>query len=226
MKVISHRGAHSEFPENTMAAFRCAVDIGVDAIETDVLVSKDGHFVLRHDDTLFTGGQWHYVKDLTWDELKRIDLGKGHRIPSLEEFLETYIGMMPLFLDVKCHGISDSLIRFLKPYRSRGPLHITTFLQDEIIKMGTLDPSFPRSIVMTALPPHFEPILEKAGVREISLFRGYLHPAMISRLHEKQIVVRVYPVNMPREAEQLASWDVEGIFTDQPSLMQFLRAGK
>ena len=92
----SHRGDRKHFPENTMSAFRACVELGLDAIETDVRMTKDGHLVLIHDRSVArtTNGEGS-VDLMTLEELKALDAGfwkgpqhVGERIPTVEEFLE------------------------------------------------------------------------------------------------------------------------------------------
>jgi len=94
--VAAHRGWSDAYPENTMEAFRAAAELGVDSIETDIRISKDGHLVLIHDDTVdrTTNGSGA-VKDMTLAQLQALDAGihkgeafRGCRIPTLIEFLD------------------------------------------------------------------------------------------------------------------------------------------
>ena len=84
--VAAHRGWRSKYPENTMEAFRAAIELGVDQIETDVRITKDGVLVLIHDDTVdrTTNGIGR-VCDLTLADLKALDAGSGTQIPTLTE---------------------------------------------------------------------------------------------------------------------------------------------
>ncbi len=95
MLVIAHRGASGNAPENTMAAFKKAVALGANFIETDLQLSRDARFVAIHDATVnrTTNGQGT-VHDMTLTELRRLDAGSwfgsefaGERIPTLEEIL-------------------------------------------------------------------------------------------------------------------------------------------
>jgi glycerophosphoryl diester phosphodiesterase len=94
--IIAHRGDSSLCPENTMAAFRKAVEVGSDGIETDVHLTKDGKVVISHDGYLgrVCNGKGN-ISDYTYDELKKFDAGswfsedfKGERLPLLEELLD------------------------------------------------------------------------------------------------------------------------------------------
>ncbi|WP_433664791.1 glycerophosphodiester phosphodiesterase [Nocardia sp. CA-128927] len=108
--VIAHRGLASGLPENTLAAFRGAIALGVDAIEIDLRVTADGHVVVMHDDTVDRTTDGHgRVADLTLAEIKTLDAGRyagpafgGERVPTYGEVLEALQGSrMQLLLDIK-----------------------------------------------------------------------------------------------------------------------------
>ncbi|MBQ8849402.1 MAG: hypothetical protein IJ011_03595 [Clostridia bacterium] len=92
----AHRGDRKHFPENTMGAFRATVEMGCDAIETDVRMTKDGHLVLIHDrDVKRTTNGEGFVDEMTLEEIRALDAGFwkgdefiGTKIPTVEEFLE------------------------------------------------------------------------------------------------------------------------------------------
>lgn len=95
-RIIAHRGHNSTFPEQTMAAFNAAVDLGADMIETDIRTSRDGVAVLLHDRTVdrTTSGTGE-ISDLSWFEIEALDAGnwfapafRNERIPRLEALFE------------------------------------------------------------------------------------------------------------------------------------------
>ena len=107
--VAAHRGWSEKYPENTMAAFQAAIDIGVDQLETDVRVTRDGELVLIHDATVdrTTNGTGK-VNDKTFGEIRALDAGsykgeefKGAQIPTLREFLELVKDHPTITLDVE-----------------------------------------------------------------------------------------------------------------------------
>jgi glycerophosphoryl diester phosphodiesterase len=100
--VAAHRGWSSRYPENSMLAFRAAAEIGVDQIEMDIRVTRDGELVVFHDETVdrVSNGSGK-VCDFTLKELQSFDIGikkgeefSGTRIPTLVEFLD-YIKSLP-----------------------------------------------------------------------------------------------------------------------------------
>lgn len=100
--VAAHRGWKDKYPENTIAAFQAALDIGVDQIETDVRVTKDGKLVLFHDPTVerTTNGTGR-VCDYTLEDLQKLDAGNGEKIPTFREFLELVKDHPTLTLDIE-----------------------------------------------------------------------------------------------------------------------------
>lgn len=223
MRVIAHRGASAVRPENTLAAFEEAIRIGVDAIELDVHRSRDGRLVVLHDDLIQLGGEWRYVGELGYDELQRLDLGGGQRVPALDQVLDRMRPRCALVLEIKAFGLAEPLGALLRRHGLGPDLHVTSFLHEEVAEIGRLCPELARSITMAAMPIRFEPLLEDAGTSEVSLFRGYLNRDIASRLRERGVRIRAYPVNLPREAERMAEWGVDAIYTDDPAAMQSLR---
>lgn len=223
MQIISHRGASAGAPENTFLAFDHAIRQGVDALETDVLLTKDGQMVCRHDNLIQKDGTWYYLEELSAAELNKIDLGSGERVPSLEEVLERYGRKLPLLLDLKCPGLAVKLKSYFTQHKMPAHLHFTSFFLDEIRTLAEAFPEAGHSIVLSALPGRFQPLFEDSRTREVSLYRGYLTLDTVKKLQDHGICIRVYPVNVPKEAAKLDDWKIDGIFTDQPDVMQFLR---
>ncbi len=100
--VAAHRGWSDKYAENTMEAFRAAANLGVDQIETDVRLTKDGELVLFHDETLerVTDGCGKVI-DHTLSELEKLKVKGAGRIPTLIEFLELFSHHTSLTLDME-----------------------------------------------------------------------------------------------------------------------------
>jgi glycerophosphoryl diester phosphodiesterase len=222
MQIIAHRGANLEQPANTLAAFERALEIGVDALEADLLLTRDGQIVVCHDDYLQIEGQWQRVCDLTCDDLKHVDLGKGQAIPTLEQFLGRFEGRSKLMLDLKAFGLARPLADVLNKKKGLD-VHVTSFLHQEIVEIKQLCPEVERSIVLASMPIRFQTLFEDTHTNEVSLFRSYLNSEIVRRLVDHGILVRAYPVNHYKEAVSLSEWGVHAIFTDDPLKMQGLR---
>ncbi|WP_297457905.1 glycerophosphodiester phosphodiesterase family protein [Thermococcus sp.] len=87
--VLGHRGYSSRYPENSLLAFKKAVEVGADGVELDVWLTKDGKVVVMHDETIDrTSDMSGRQKDMTLEDLKKADIGMGERIPTLDEVFE------------------------------------------------------------------------------------------------------------------------------------------
>lgn len=124
--VAAHRGWRSRYPENTMAAFRGALELGVDQIETDVRITKDGELVLIHDPTVdrTTNGSGK-VCEMTLAELQSLDAGQGERIPKLRDLMELVKDHPTLTLDLE-----------LKEYPAPGWEEVSYSVADRVIAMA------------------------------------------------------------------------------------------
>lgn len=145
--VAAHRGWRSDYPENTMAAFRAALDLGVDQIETDIRITRDGEFVLIHDATVdrTTNGTGK-VCDKLLCELQSLDAGsymgdafRGERIPLLRDLMELVKDHPTVTLDLELkeypvagweetsHSVCDRVIAMVEEYGFGDRVVLNTF---------------------------------------------------------------------------------------------------
>lgn len=123
--VAAHRGWKSKYPENTLEAFRAALTLDVDQLETDVRVTKDGALVLIHDANVDrTTNGTGMVCELTLRELKELDAGNGAKIPTLTEFMELVKDHPTITLDIE-----------LKEYPTAGREELAYSVCDRVLKM-------------------------------------------------------------------------------------------
>lgn len=123
--VAAHRGWCGKYPENTMAAFRAALELGVDQIETDVRITKDGELVLIHDGTVDrTTNGTGAVDAYTFEELRKLDAGNGEQIPTLIELMELVKDHPTLTLDIE-----------LKEYPTEGREALSYSVCDRVLEI-------------------------------------------------------------------------------------------
>ena len=107
-----HRGNADEFPENTMASFRSAIDLGVDVIECDVHLTADHQLAVIHDHLLDRTTNGHgEVSKMTFDEIRKVDAG-GSQVPAFEEVLAFARGKIGVYIDSK--QISAKEVRHIR----------------------------------------------------------------------------------------------------------------
>ncbi|HID15455.1 MAG TPA: glycerophosphodiester phosphodiesterase, partial [Candidatus Atribacteria bacterium] len=115
--VVAHRGASAYEPENTLRAIRRAIEIGADVVEIDVRLTKDGYPVVIHDETVdrTTNGSG-LVNEFSLDELRKLDAGKGEKIPLLSEVLDLVAGKINVFIEIK---VDEAVIPSLREVDAR-----------------------------------------------------------------------------------------------------------
>ena len=123
--VAAHRGWKTKYPENTLEAFKAALTLDVDQLETDVRVTRDGELVLIHDATVdrTTNGSGK-VCDMTLAELKALNAGDGAKIPTLIEFMELIKNHPTITLDIE-----------LKEYPTEGREELAYSVCDRVLKI-------------------------------------------------------------------------------------------
>ncbi len=156
--VIAHRGAHQEFPENTMPAYRAAIELGCDMVEVDIRETADGQYVSFHDSELDrkTDGCGP-VASYTLEELKQLEAGawfnssfSGERIPTFAEVLSEISGNIGAYVDVK-NAPPDSVVAFLQRH-NMVETSVVYASPEELSAMQKLDgritplPELPRSL--------------------------------------------------------------------------------
>jgi len=136
MIIVGHRGWLQKYPENTLASFKAALDLGVDALELDVHVTRDNHIAVIHDEEVdrTTDGKGP-VREMTLAQLKRLDAGRwfdehfrGERIPTLDEVMQLVAGKVPLAIEVKSprettDRLNEKFLPLLRRYPGKVVVH-------------------------------------------------------------------------------------------------------
>src|SRR5438270_12984091 len=112
---VAHRGAPRERVENTLPGFLLALERGADAVELDVHVPSDHVVVVHHDDVV----QGQRIAPSSWETLSRVDLGRGARIPRLDEVLKTIGDRATVYVELKGQGIEDAVIEVARAHGRR-----------------------------------------------------------------------------------------------------------
>jgi glycerophosphoryl diester phosphodiesterase len=235
--VIAHRGASAYYPENTMPAFKAAVEMNADMIELDVLLSKDNVPIVFHDKYLDkkSNGQG-LLSDHTLSELKKLDAGswfhekfKGVQIPTLQEVLEFTSGKIALNIEIKTEAVSaenntieKSVIDLVERYNLENEVMISSFDYRAIERVKSLNPK-----IQTALLYERQ---QSYGREPVDLVKDYKVDAFnfsanecaanwLSQLNTHQIPFFIYTVNDPGMMKSLIEKGAKGIFTDKPDVL-------
>jgi len=232
--IFAHRGASAYAPENTLAAFRLAVEQGAHAIELDAKLTADGEVVVIHDPTVdrTTGGSG-LVREHTLAELQALDAGaffdetfRGERIPTLAEVFEAVGGQVL---------INVELTNYATPFDDL-PFKVAELVQQFGLQDAVMCSSFSPVALrrfhqqLPAVPLGLLVLPGRKGRWMRRLFTPWtphqaLHPALpgleralVERVHRQGRRVHVFTVNRAEDMRMLCDWGVDGILTDDPLL--------
>jgi glycerophosphoryl diester phosphodiesterase len=230
--VIAHRGFSGAAPENTLAAFRKAIEIGSDMIELDIHLSKDGRIVVIHDETLerTTNGRGKVV-DHTLTDLKKLDAGSpfggqfaGERIPTLEEVLDLAKGRVLVNIEIKNptheqYPITALAYKSLQAVKKAKMLDRVIFSSFNPVSLEHIQKKEPRAGVALLFHRPWNSFLEMTSGKKyevLNLRNIHLNKEKISQVHREGMKVNVYTVNTEEELEQFVRWGADGIITNYP----------
>ena len=233
MLVIAHRGASGHAPENTVASFRRALEMGAKAMEFDVHQTLDHELVVAHDDDLTRCGRdKRRLRNIHWEgEAEKIDVGswfdarfKGERLPRLEDVFELTPVSVELHLEIKhgssvYPGIEERVVDFL---HHRGALLrtlVSSFDKEALYSVRSLDEKVRLGYLLglTTLKTAFKEMKELSA-ESLNLSARQTTARVVKAAHERGYKVLVYTVNTPAERDRLDKLGVDGIFCNYPEL--------
>ena len=232
---VAHRGASGKglAPENTLPAFDKALKLGVDAIEMDVRLTRDGCVVVMHDDTLDrTTDQTGPVAELSLKQLKAADAGcrfdpkfARTRVPTLKEALNLLRGKAIAVVEIKAEGIAEAVVEVIKQADASHYVIPHSFSADTVRSVAQIAPGLPTGLIVGAnaeAAPDSWGIqlchqLSEIGANMLSLNFGAASPLLLNQLRVRGFSVWVWTPNKVQELRQMAAMPVDGIVTDYPN---------
>ena len=228
MLVIAHRGASGYAPENTIAAFRKAVAMGVTFIETDLHLSRDARFVAIHDGTLdrTTNGKGA-VHEFTLADLRKLDAGSwfgsefaGERIPTLEEILQfAKKHDVVFYLELKPGGSWGGEHALIGALRESGEIARTVVISFDASILAAVRKIEPTLMTGLLYDGQAADPLTKAlevGARQLAVRGDLVSPSMIKEARRHDLQVVCWTVNHPAHLRLLMEAGVDGIMSDYP----------
>lgn len=225
---VAHRGGIVEgYPENTLTAYRRAIEVGADVIEIDLRGTKDGEVVILHDSTLdrTTNGSGP-VTDRTLAELKALDAGGGETIPTYEEVLGLVSGTgVKLLLDIKVSPMLDKrkVVRLTEQYGLVLDVIVGARTLEDLNEFRQLNPNL-RTLGFVKTIDKID-AFNRAGVDIIRLWDRWIEsePGLVETVHQMGRPVWVTAKDAsPAKIDQLIRSGVNGVLSDYPEQMALL----
>lgn len=240
MKVWAHRGASAFAPENTMEAFKLAVEMNADGIETDVHLSKDNVLILMHDEKLDrTTNGTGYIKDYTYEELKQFNANynkEGYEfchIPTLNELLQLCkdTGIL-LNIEVKTDmiwydEIERRIVELVKEYGVEDKVIYSSFNHYSLKKLKEVDPNAKVGLLyMEGLYKIWNYAVDFEAYALHPVFLACFLDNYVSNCHKHNIAVNAWTVNKMEHMIWFKQQNADGIITDDPKLGSQIRDGE
>lgn len=234
MRLIGHRGARGEAPENTLSGFRYLRQLGVRAVELDIVVSADGELVVIHDSFIDRTTLGHgRVGELTTAELAAVnathrafpDWPETEGIPTLRAVMEVLRDFEHIQFEVKARSEDESLLvaeKFPPLWREFGfgnRAWTTSFNPYYLEYVRRAAPEIPRGFLFE-LDFSLDPvaIALALGCGALGPHQERCSPDLVRQAHEAGLLVSTWTVNTPARMRELAAMGVDSIITDLPAL--------
>jgi glycerophosphoryl diester phosphodiesterase len=220
MAIYAHRGASIEFPENTLAAFQRAVELGAPGAELDVHLTKDGHPVVIHDDSVdrTTNGSGK-VADLTLEEIQELDAGRGEIVPTLGQVLDVVSGHLVLDIEVKEASAAAAVLEEVNRYPNLRWL-ISSFYWDALRYVRSERADAELWVLWPSATDAAIDVAREVNATILNLEYSTVTAEQVERLKKLGIGVGVWTVNDVDEAVRLRDIGVVAICTDDPAALK------
>jgi glycerophosphoryl diester phosphodiesterase len=230
--TIAHRGASGHAPENTMAAFRRAVELGARFIETDLQITRDARVIAIHDFTLdrTTSGKGQ-VHLLPLEQIRALDAGawfgdhgagsfSGERVPTLEEILDFAKEQDVIFyLEIKsgpAWGVEHAVVAALRDHNASARVVILSFDPSTIDSVHRLDSTMMTGFLCEHPSNDLVERTVRVGARQLVARGDLITRAVIEKAHHAGLQVVAWTINEMEQMRRLIAAGVDGIITDYP----------
>ena len=215
---VGHRGARTHEIENTLESFSKAIELGANALELDVRISKDSHLITSHDDNLKkVYGKDVRINEATLAELKQLT---GNRIATLEEALSFIDGKVEkILVELKEVGYEKDVLDLIRAERLEDRVIIISFHEETLARIRNLDKQIETGIIYTKSKQHIDRALELNARYLVPLFR-FVHRRDVAKAHKSNLKVIVWTINSRDQAVLYRAKDVDGIATDKLNIFR------
>ncbi|MCX7794274.1 MAG: glycerophosphodiester phosphodiesterase [Thermodesulfovibrionales bacterium] len=215
---IGHRGACAYEIENTIESFRKAIELGANAIEFDVRMTKDKKLVLSHDDSLKrVYGIDQKIAETTLKELKNLTKGKICTLKEALDFIDDKVNK--ILIELKEKGCESQVIKEITKHKLIERTIIISFSEEILSKVREINQKIETGLIYAR---HKNPISSALSLKAqylLPLYR-FIHTKNVEDAHKKNLKLIVWTINTKEEAEKYISKGVDGIATDRLEILK------
>lgn len=222
---IAHRGASGHEPENTLLAFERAFELGANMIEFDIRTCRTGEVVVMHDSTVnrTTNGAGH-ISETNFADVRKLNAGKGQKIPLLEEVLDLSEGRLKLNVELKDERAAEPAAALINKYISKSAFNEDDFLISsfDVVALKKFKDAAPL-IRLMPLRLFFSSALyelsDNMGSHFVDVSFPLLKKRRIKKARKRGFKILTGVINDPVKIAHFKSLGVDGIFSDYPDLL-------
>lgn len=234
MRILGHRGASADFPENTLEAFLGAVEQGADGVELDVIRCGSGELVVCHDEWLdrLAGLHWD-VRLTSWSRLQQVDVGSRlgfapARMPLLRDVLEALPARVAVNIELKCittddHGLTLDTAALVTELHQQERVFFSSFNPFCLVRLARAYPSLARGLLIDPDLPwapqawFWLPVTARTSVHPHS---SQITAERVNRWHAQGWAVAAWTVDELDEARRLRALGVDDLITNRPGALR------
>jgi len=232
--ILCHRGAKNYAPENTLSAFKTALELGADGFELDVQLTSDGHVVVFHDKAVDRTTNGHgKTSKLQFAELRELDAGssfseefRGEKIPTLDEVFETFGKRAIINVELKnfstpFDNLAEKVCEVVRRHTMQKNVLFSSFLPWNLWKAARILPEVPCGLITAK---GWRGVLVRSFVfyfgnyYALHPFLDSVTPQQVHRVHRLKRKINVWVVNREDDIQRLHNWGVDGFLTDEPEM--------
>ena len=221
VEIIGHRGAAELEPENTIRSIIKAIECEANFVEVDIRRTKDGVLIAMHDETVdrTTNGTGK-VSELTFEEIRKLDAGKGEKVPTIEEILDVTKGKVKLILELKEKGYEDQVIELIKSKNMINDVIVVSFHANAIRRIKELEPRITTGYLFMKSPFQALEIAKSCGAKILGAYYKVVNSSFIYMAKSYGFKTIVWTVNNEKDIINMIKIGVDGITSDNPCLVK------
>ena len=218
--IMGHRGAAALEPENTLLSIARAMEIGVDAVEIDVRLSKDKEIVVIHDSTVdrTTNGTGP-VSSYALKEIKNLDAGKGEKIPTLDEVVDFIGNKVKLVIELKEEGTERKVVELIKRKKNLDDnVYVISFWHRLVKMVKEMDSRIKTGVLLVGCPVD-ACIATQASSDALVMKYTFVNRKFVEIAHKEGLKVLIWNIDDRDLLKPYADMCVDGIGSNDPRVL-------
>jgi glycerophosphoryl diester phosphodiesterase len=219
MMIMGHRGAAALEPENTLLSISRAMEIGVDAVEIDVRLSKDNEIVVIHDSTVdrTTNGTGPVSSYLLTD-IQKLDAGKGEKIPTLQEVVDLIDSKVRLVIELKEEGTEGLIVELIERNRLEDNAYVISFWHSLVWTVKELSSRIKTGVLLVGCPVD-ACVASQASADALVMSYTFVNREFVHIAHKQGLKVFIWNIDQPHIIKDYADMGVDGIGSNDPRVL-------